>query len=259
MQLTQSKRPIKPIGFLPIGCLVSLFVCLTNATLAQTTPEVPYLQTARQLVRDLQQDARVNEYASHPTFLRWGHPTREARTVCATFVIHLLEHTYGWKSDDIHRWLGANGADASDWWEAIVKENGFRRFQQIEEVHPGDLIAIKYNDGSKDTGHIMVVDQTPQHIPTTSPVERRMEPYRVEVIDSSASGHGPNDTRHKADGGFTGGIGRGTIRLYANREGHIVGYAWSESSKSKFYRSPARNLVVGRLTREAGATSASNK
>ena len=55
--------------------------------------------------------------------------------------------------------------DASEWWEAIVKENGFRRFREIANVQPGDLIAIKYNDGSKDTGHIMVVDQTPETYP----------------------------------------------------------------------------------------------
>ena len=232
------------------GCLVGLFLVTANTGVAQREETVPYLQTARQLVRELHEDAVVNEYGSRPTFLRWNHPTREARTVCATFITRLLEHTYGWKSGDIQQWLGSNGADASEWWEAIAEENGFQRFKSITEVQPGDMIAIKYNDGSKDTGHIMLVDGEPQRMEAVSPIERRTEQYRVAVIDSSASGHGPADTRHKADGGFTGGIGKGDIRLYANREGRIVGYAWSETPKSKFYQSPARDLVVGRLNRE---------
>ena len=238
-----------------IGGMVCLSVFFASAALAQTATDVPYLQTARQLVRDLRSDALVNEYGSRPTFLRWSHPTREARTVCATFVAHLLEHTYGWKSETIQQWLGANGADASEWWEAVVKENGFQRFHKIEDVRPGDLLVIKYNDGSKDTGHIMLVDQTPQRIAATAPLARGTEQYHVEVIDSSASGHGPTDTRHKPDGGFTGGIGKGAVRLYANRDGRIVGYAWSETSKSTFYHSPERELVVGRLTRTGEASA----
>ena len=176
-------------------------------------------------------------------------PTREARTVCATFVTHLLEHTYRLKKDDIKDWLGANGADASEWYDAIVKEDGFWRFKDIKDIHPGDFLAVKYNDGSKDTGHIMLVDQDPKRIKATAPIERETEQYEVEVIDSSASGHGPSDTRHKPDGGFTGGIGRGAIRLYASRDGRIIGYAWSETPKSQFYQAPARDLVAGRLMR----------
>ena len=247
----KTMRPIQDKGFRArLSGLICLFVAAGNTAPAQTAQEAPYLQTARQLVRDLHENALVNEYGSQPTYLRWSHPTREARTVCATFVTHLLEYTYGWKKEDISRWLGANGADASEWWEAIVRENGFRRFKNIEDIHPGDLLAIKYNDGSKDTGHVMLVDRVPQRVPPTAPIERGTEQYSVEVIDSSASGHGLTDTRHKADGGFTGGIGEGAIRLYAGRDGRIVGYAWSETPKSKFYQSPARDLVAGRLTRE---------
>ncbi len=208
-----------------------------------------HLEVARQLVDDLQHDARINQYGSRPTFLRWSQPTREARTVCGSFLTRLFEHTYGWKPADIRQWLGADGTDATEWHEAIASSNGFQRLKDIEEVRSGDILAIKYSDGSKDTGHIMVVDQKAKPIEPTSPIVSGTQQYRVEVIDSSASGHGPTDTRHRLDGSFSGGIGKGLIRLYANRDGEIVGYAWSESPESKFYQSPKRDLVAGRLTR----------
>ncbi len=221
MRIIQNKISRNSIGTWWIVWLACLLVFTASIAVAQTDRSVPHLETARQLVRDLQHHARINEYGSQPTFLRWNHPTREARTVCATFITHLFEHTYGWKEEDIQQWIGSNGADASEWQEAIVHENGFRHLKTVDEVHPGDILAIKYNDGSKDTGHIMVVDEEPEHITASSPIEPETKQYRVEVIDSSASGHGPTDTRHKPDGGFTGGIGQGTIRLYVD-EGRIL-------------------------------------
>jgi len=245
MQAISNRTVLRKIGY-----LACLFVFLAAAGIAQTDSEVPHLEIARELVRDLQHDAIVNEYGSKPTFLRWHQPTREARTVCATFVTHLFEHTYHWEAEDIKQWLGANGADASEWHDAIAQENGFRRLDTIDAIHPGAILAIQYNDGSADTGHVMLVDQEPERREATTPIVRGTEQYRVVVIDSSASGHGPTDTRHKPDGGFTGGIGRGTIRLYTRRDGHIVGYAWSETPKSEFHQSPARDLVAGWLTRK---------
>lgn len=244
---------LKPVRMLSaLGCAGCLFVFTVNTAPAQDQDKAEKtapLEIARQLVRDLQQDALINTYGSNPTFIRWGKPTREARTVCATFVTRVFERAYGWKKEDIQSWLGANGADASDWYTVIVHENGFRHLRSIHDLRPGDVLAIKYNDDSKDTGHIMIVDIEPQRITSTPPLEPGTEQYGVEVINSSASGHGPADSRHKPDGGFTGGIGKGTFRLYANREGRIVGYAWSDTKKSKFYHSPERELVAGRLTR----------
>ena len=242
-----------------LGGVGSLLVLGVNAAPAQEeakTGKIAHLEIARQLVRDLQQDALINTYGSNPTFLRWGTPTREARTVCATFVTRVFERVYHWKKEDMQNWLGANGADASDWYTVIVHENGFRRLRSIRDLRPGDILAIKYNDDSKDTGHVVIVDAEPQRRAATPPLEPGTEQYGLEVIDSSASGHGPADTRHKADGSFTGGIGKGTFRLYTDREGRIVGYAWSETKKSKFYHSPARELAAGRLTREVRAGEA---
>ncbi len=176
-------------------------------------------------MRDLGKGALVNEYGSSPTFLRWGDPTREARTVCGSFVTRVMEHAYGLSAGDVHRWLGAGGSDAVEWWAAVVHENGFHHLHRVDEIRAGDLLAVKYNDGSKDTGHVMIADEAPSRMSASSPIVKGTDQYRVAVIDSSASGHGPEDTRHKVGEGFTGGIGRGTVRLYADPKGRIVGYA----------------------------------
>lgn len=217
-----------------------------SLTFVPKAPEVAHLDVARQVVRDLSHDARVNEYGSNPTFLRWGHPTREARTVCGSFVTRLIERSYGLTAQEIHHWLGAGGTDAVDWWNVIAHEKGFRRLRRIDEIQPGDVLAIKYDDGSKDTGHVMVADDAPVPISAVSPLVSGTEQYRLAVIDSSASGHGPEDSRHRPGGGF-GGIGRGFARLYADQKGRIVGYAWSETPKSTFYQAPERKLAIGRL------------
>ena len=71
--------------------------------------------------------------------------------------------------------------------------------------------------------------------------------YAIEVIDSSQSGHGPNDTRKLANGAWADGAGIGTLRLYADAAGNITGYTWSTYSNSQYYPQDERHLVAGRL------------
>lgn len=190
-----------------------------------------------------------NHYGQGHRFIRWNPAHAAARTVCSSFTTLLLEHVYGWTDDDFKEWTGSRDPDAAPYHDAIVQENGFRRIREISHIAPGDFIAIKYNDGSADTGHVMMVDAAPVEQPAADPIVPGTTQYTVTVIDSSASGHGPDDTRSLGNGKFTGGIGRGVFRLYANRDGQIAGYAWSASRKSVYYHRPGRALVVGRLDR----------
>ena len=69
------------------------------------------------------------------------------------------------------------------------------------------------------------------------------------MIDSSMSGHGMTDTRHKkgANGKDHDGLGQGVFRLYASRQGKVVGFAWSVLSASEFKAPEDEHLVLGRL------------
>ena len=101
--------------------------------------------------------------------------------------------------------------------------------------------------GLGDTGHIMIVASQPNRRNATPPVEQGSTQWELSVVDSSKSGHGTGDTRHESNGTFHTGVGEGTIRLYGDASGSIVGYAWSTTSASKFESATDRKIVVGRL------------
>jgi hypothetical protein len=66
--------------------------------------------------------------------------------------------------------------------------------------------------------------------------------FRLEVIDSSRSGHGPADTRQGK-----GGVGKGVIQLQTSRDGQLQAYRWSERSISRWRFPPEESLLVGRF------------
>ncbi|WP_438000965.1 hypothetical protein WMF26_15555 [Sorangium sp. So ce185] len=71
--------------------------------------------------------------------------------------------------------------------------------------------------------------------------------YAVEILDSSSSGHGETDTRRNPDGSWHDGAGAGVMRLYADEDGQIAGYTWSEDASSVYHPTSDHALVVGRL------------
>ncbi len=73
--------------------------------------------------------------------------------------------------------------------------------------------------------------------------------WEVPVIDSSKSGHGPTDTRHKKGPGGKDhdGVGEGVFRIYSDSEGKIVGFTWSTMSNSDFKEPGDEHLVIGRF------------
>lgn len=114
-------------------------------------------------------------------------------------------------------------------------------------VQPGDVIAIKYPPDAENSGHVMLVAETPRRIKPTRPEVEGTEQWEVTVIDSSRSGHGKTDTRRRDDGTFGSGVGQGVFRVYTNRDGSIAGYTWSTFANSDYYALSDRDLVVGRL------------
>ena len=79
-----------------------------------------------------------------------------------------------------------------------------------------------------------------------APPERpETQQWEIDVIDSARSGHGKTDTRPKA----SAGVGRGVLRVYTNKEGHVAGYTWSiNGTREQDYHNQDEHLfVVGRL------------
>ena len=233
-------------------CLLALFSTTALAQSSDTETPPPHLDQARQLVAKLRH-ARENVYGGGRRHIDWDASDCSARTVCSSFITLLLQHTYGWKDAEIRTWLHSADPDAAPYHDAIVDRQRFKRILHMKALRPGDILAVKYTDhhvsrnGVEDTGHVMLVAGLP-HPEESRKSTPGKKAFVVSIIDSSASGHGPQDTRAKQNGRLTGGIGQGEIRLYADQEDRIIGYTWSTLASSPYYSGPDRDIVAGRLT-----------
>ena len=244
----------KRLAIFPI--LLTL-LSLSHVVSAQTTETAAlpqHVQQAQQLVVNLR-GAEENVYGGGKRHINWEPGHGAARTVCSSFITLLLQHTYGWRNEDFKTWMASTNPEADAYHDAIVDRRGFKRILHATALHPGDILAVKYTDhhvssnGVEDTGHVMLVCEEPFLINSEKPLIAGTRQYTVTVVDSSASGHGPHDTRYQPGRGLTGGIGQGTLRLYADDQDKIVGYTWSDTPKSAYFTGPSRDIVAGRLTR----------
>ncbi|HSI86879.1 MAG: hypothetical protein ACAI35_14445 [Candidatus Methylacidiphilales bacterium] len=231
-----------------IGAMASLCIPI------HAQDRMAHVDAAEKLVSEL--DSRNNEYAYKDPFIKWkgdaGVEQSSARCDCSAFVTLLLQHTYGYSADQIQQWLSRAMPVARIYHDKIEAGNGFLRVDRIDQMKRGDFIAVKYlagtqEPGKHDTGHIMVVVQAPTLREASPPLLADTTQWEVVIIDSSKSGHGPQDTRRKPDKTFGTGVGRGILRLYADKEGKIAGYSWSTLSVSEFYSPDKHHVVVGRL------------
>jgi hypothetical protein len=218
-----------------------------NATAASAdgTP----LQWARTMVSNVAPDA--TSYQHKGGHVAWngvnGATAYESHTDCSGFINALLEQSYGYDRKRFEAWLGKGRPLAITYHDAITSGNGFARISRAAAMAPGDIIAIRYPDGSENTGHVLLVAAAPTRRIASHPFVAGLDQWDVEVIDSSESGHGKQDTRRLPDGKFRQGVGEGTMRLYTDHSGTIAGYSWSTFANSDFYDPQTRDIVVGRL------------
>jgi hypothetical protein len=216
----------------------------------------PHLTDAENLVLNLLQSEQSspnpwpNTYGT-PPFINWNGAQSSARTECSTFVTHLWEHTYGWTPAYFNTWMGTNSPDAARYHDVIQQGKGFTRLSFVQQLQPGDILAIVYYpELQSPSGHVMIVQDLPKAT-NCPPFVSGTYQWTVPVIDSSKTFHGAEDTRYT----HPGGIGHGVFRLYSNVDGFIMGYTWSllGTSTSDYVPQatstnvPGRHLVVGRL------------
>ena len=192
-----------------------------------------------------------NVYDSSPSYVRWPSPNgvglHENRTRCSNFLTQVLRKSYGLTSTSIFNWLSTANPTANTYFEAIKQKNAFYIVYNINNINPGDIIAIQYPDSITATGHVMIAKSKAILRTPTSPLISGIKQYEIQVIDSSQSPHGINDTRSNANGSDDSGVGIGVFRLYANSYGGLAGHTWSTRSNSQFFSRTARPIIVGRL------------
>jgi hypothetical protein len=228
---------------------VALLAAATPADTAERSMPALLLASAQMLVREVTPE--YNVYGSRPTFVIWreGAIDRIARnrSVCSSFVSHVLEWSFGYTAADIDTWFERSFPQAIDYHATIAAGRGFAAVDSIGAIRPGDIIAIAYPAGSRPTGHVMIAASEAVARIATAPLEAGTQQFEIAVIDSANSGHGARDTRRKPDGTWTTGAGRGTLRLYGDADGAVAGYAWSTSSHSLFRSIADRKIAIGRL------------
>jgi|SRR5664280_797373 len=213
---------------------------------AVAAPADPHVITAMTLVDQL--DLANTDYAHGQGSITWTG-TVAAHTDCSGFIDLLLMHDDGLTQVDFKHWFGSKRPTAERYHDAIVEGRGFTQLASVRDLRPGDLIAIKYLTRHDNTGHIMLIVAPPERMNAVPPYVEGTAQWAVSVVDSSESGHGPTDTRHKrGDGGRDhDGLGRGVFRLYAEASGSVTGFAWSASKASRFVAPADEHLVLGRL------------
>jgi hypothetical protein len=128
---------------------------------------------------------------------------------------------------------------------------GWAPVHRIADLLPGDVVAWSYDSASSSNesgsdhtsrGHAFIVAAAPQPDGTNS--------YLVQVWDSTATPHGPNDSRRTnpknqpGPNGKPSGLGTGTVRLDANADGALGTVHWSPTSGTV----PAAHFAMGRPT-----------
>lgn len=193
-----------------------------------------------------------NEYGSGPSYVQWagvnGATEYRSRSLCSTFVTNVLKQAYGLSTQDIVAWFGSTSPNAILYHNRIVNEIGFEEIRMVDEIVAGDIVAIKYPEGSSVTGHVAITAGAPVPRVATTPIVPGTTQYEITILDSSSTGHGLTDTRITWRGSWHAGVGKGVMRLYANRSGVIVGYTWSTQSASVYYPKQERDIVLGRIT-----------
>lgn len=202
----------------------------------------PHLHWAERMVGDLR--PQDNSYGSSPTVVQWrgvdGAVRSLNRSVCSSFVTALFRRAYGYSSEEVRRWLGRRTPQAIDYYKAIANTNRFELVPTVALIQPGDLLASRQlSPMATSTGHLMLARNRPQ---PSEACRGEVCIYRLQVIDSSRSGHGPNDSRRGS-----AGAGMGTIQLQATRPGVVLAYRWSEQPRSRWRTASEEPLLIGRF------------
>jgi hypothetical protein len=210
--------------------LLALFLQLGAAPATQPTPP-PIVTRAHQILATL----KTSTY-QHPTDI--DAAAGRYNCDCSGLVSYLLrnelpEHykavVYSARlkhprAIEFAKSFAAASADPkpSDLWQHV---------QRVADARPGDLWAWHKDPlpETGSTGHIVLFDSTPRQVAP--------DVYEITVIDSTTKPH-RDDTRKPDETG----VGRGTMYLQADSQGHPIGYA-SRSPQGPFLHTP---MAIGR-------------
>ena len=107
---------------------------------------------------------------------------------------------------------------------------GWQPVHQVVDLQPGDVVAWTYTNPHGATGHAFVVGSVPKAVGTSQ--------YLITVWDSTATPHGPHDTRLSnpknlpGGNGKPSGLGSGQVVLDTDAGGSLTRVHWSPTTSS---------------------------
>ena len=231
-----------------------LIAFLASAFVFGGEPQSPkHLDDAGKLLQSLK--PANSKYGREKLEVKWQGESGATESVCyadcSFFLDALLAHSYPkLNAEALNRWFGVKKRPlARHYHETISAQKGFARIDKIGEAQAGDIIAIRYlvpNKG-KDTGHTMLVIGRPKTRAASAPIIKETVQWEVPIMDMTTTGHGKGDSRLKDDGTYFGGLGTGSLRIYATEAGTFAGYSWSFAGNSEYHETKDRPIAIGRL------------
>ena len=203
---------------------------------AQDAAGVPkHLALARELVENIKPED--NQYILGGEFISFPGDAFSSRYAmkadCSGFLLAVFERArYPTRSQmTFLKWSpGRKRARAEDFLYSIENEKGYRHIRKVEEMKPGDLLAhamlnVEDQRQTGTTGHVFLVNSTPRKIAARRPVVDGTTQYEVTIIDSNTEHVGDDDSRLQYPANKLHGLGQGTIRVYSDSDGELVGWA----------------------------------
>ncbi|RYF75262.1 MAG: hypothetical protein EOO39_07205 [Cytophagaceae bacterium] len=246
---------MKPLYFILLLCGLSFTGCKKSDPVTPTTDPLQHLHDARELVDHISQANTTYQHGA--SVVTWKTPTTpyQSYTDCSGFINALLQKSYLVDSLQFKTWLGAYRPHAFNYYDAVIAKRGFDYITQVGDIQPGDLITLKYVDSAQhdeNTGHCLLVDELPKLMTANDIQLPNTTQYSVRVIDSTEDPHGTSDTRHLSATDKYTGLGKGTFRLYADPQGNVVGYSWSELKPNAGFDPQENPIAIGRQTSFGG-------
>jgi hypothetical protein len=248
----------------------ALLACCSVGYVQGDTAGVPkHLSIARELVENIKpednQYALGGELISFPGDLLSSKYSMKAD--CSGFLLAVFERAkYPTRSQmTFLKWSpGRKRARAEDFLYSIENGKGYRHIKRIEDMRPGDLLAhamlnIEDQKQTGTTGHVFLINSQPKRIAPRRPIVEGTTQYEVSIIDSNEEHVGDDDSRLQYPANKLKGLGQGTIRIYSDADGELVGWARTFKNTNRFFSYSPRFPSDTRLRKAAiGRPSAGN-
>ncbi len=116
------------------------------------------------------------------------------------------------------------------------------------------MLNVEDKKKTGSTGHVFLINGQPKQITPRKPVVEDTRQFEVSIIDSNEAYTGDDDSRLADPLNKVKGLGKGTIRLYADSSGELVGWATTFKTSTRFFsynprfpsETKARKAAMGR-------------